>query len=241
MTERSGSDVGRAIGLITARGGSRGVPRKNVRIVCGKPLIAWTLEAALACPELEAVFVSTDDDEIARVAEGCGASNFLERPAALATDEAEHQEVLADAAGRLTHLGYGAPDLIVLLQPTSPLRDAEDISAAVTLARSKGGDVVSVTEAATHPHLAVRVLDDGTVSSFTDVGSSSLRRQALPPAFAPNGAVYVYRWESAAQPPTKAPVYAYVMPPERSVDIDSELDLEVADMLLRQNRARATD
>src|SRR5919206_1460637 len=134
----SDSDV-RVLGLIPARGGSKGIPGKNLAPVCERPLIAWTIGAACSASRLDRVVVSTDSDEIAAIARELGA-DVLARPAELARDETPMRDVLLHALDEL-----GRPEILVLLQPTSPLRRAEHVDAAVALLRATGADcVVSV-------------------------------------------------------------------------------------------------
>ena len=126
------------LGLIPARGGSKGIPRKNLRELAGKPVLAWTIEAALACPLLDRVLVSTDDDEIAAAARACGAEVPFARPAQLANDDTPDLPVYRHA---LETLGYEF-DVVAWLRPTAPLRTAEDIAAAVRLLEETGADCV---------------------------------------------------------------------------------------------------
>lgn len=216
----------RVLGLIPARGGSKGIPRKNVRPIAGKPLIGWTIEAALAASTLDAVVVTTDDEEIAEVARNFGAEVPFMRPAELARDDTPGIDPVLHALEVLTD--YNA---VVLLQPTSPLRTAMDIDAAIAVADGHRRNVVGVTEA---PHSGWSFpMDDVGV---LDLGSGDFapRRQDLPAQFALNGAVYVAAVDRlrATRRFLTAGTVGYVMPPERSVDIDASLDWRIAEMLL---------
>jgi len=225
------------LGLIPARGGSKGIPRKNVRSIAGKPLIAWTIEAALAASDLDAVVVTTDDPEIAEVARTHGASVPFMRPAALAADDTPGIDPVLHALEMLP--GF---DRLVLLQPTSPLRVTADISEAIALSADHGDcNVVGVSEAR-HSAWTFPAASDGTL----DLGvlDQAVRRQDLPVRYALNGAIYVtpvdrLRERRSFLVPGTRP---YIMPPERSVDIDDPLDWKLAAFLLAdRERAEGQD
>ena len=220
----------RTLALIPARGGSKGIPRKNIRLIAGKPLIAWTIEAALRSGLLDAVVVSTDDAEIAEVARQAGAQVPFLRPAALAQDNTPGIDPVLHALGALP--GYGA---VLLLQPTSPLRSTADIDACLHLAHGRRAvSVVSVSEPDAHPHWTYHLGADETLQPFVDAAPVA-RRQDLPPVFALNGALYyaqtdwLLRGERLVAPET----LAYRMPRERAVDIDTPLDWQFAELLLK--------
>lgn len=215
------------LGLIPARGGSKGIPRKNVRSIAGKPLIAWTIEAALATRSLDRVVVTTDDAEIAEIAVAHGADVPFLRPADLARDETPGIDPVLHALDVLP--GH---DTVVLLQPTSPLRTSGDIAAAVALSGGgRAGNVISVSEAAhvgwTFAMDAAGVLEFGA----RDV---AMRRQDMARQFVLNGAIYVAATDRlrAARSFLVPGAIGYPMPAERSVDIDTTLDWRVAEMLL---------
>ncbi len=222
--------------VIAARGGSKGVPRKNVLPLGGKPMIAWTVEAAVASETLDRVIVSSDDREIIDAAVAFGAEAPFVRPAALAADDTPGVAPVLHALDAVE----GAWDFVVLLQPTSPFRTAEDIDAAVRLCAQSGApSVVSVAPARTSPYWTYALNGDLTMRPM--VASEGLigRRQELPPVYELNGAVYVARVahlreaESFVGPET----LAYVMPEERSFEIDTPLDLVVARAVLAQGEA----
>jgi N-acylneuraminate cytidylyltransferase len=219
----------RVLAVITARGGSKGLARKNLAPFRGRPLIAWTIDAGKASTLIDQVILSSDDAEIIAVAQGLGCAAPFVRAAALATDEATSLDVVLDAVERTP--GY---DVVVLLQPTSPLRTAADIDAVIRLL--EGADTaVSVTEAPSHPFLVYRPDAQGRLAPYAEPApGASLRRQDLPPAWSLNGAVYAARVEALragrafVQP---GRTRAYAMPPERSVDIDTLEDLRTAERL----------
>ena len=227
------------LGLITARGGSKSIPGKNVIPVGGKPLISWTIEVALQSQGISRVIVSTDDDEIAQVSEQWGAEVPFMRPPELAQDDSSHISVALHALSWLESHDGSPPDYLMLLQPTSPLRTVDDIESAIRLARDREADgVVGVCETHQHPHLIKRIAPDGTLEDFVDgssrPGSSAARRQVLPPAYFVNGAIYLTRTQVLFDQQTFQPTrtLAYVMPQRRSLQIDDPWDLHLVRLIL---------
>lgn len=212
----------RILGVITARGGSKGIPRKNVIDVGGKPLIGWTIDTAKESKLLDRVVLSSDDDEIIRVATALGCEAPFKRSADLSGDAASSADVVIDCLQRIP--GY---DYVVLLQPTSPLRRVDDIDAAIRMCvDSDAPSCVSVCEAEESPYWMYKVMPDGVMESL--LGDNYLRRQDLPPVYVLNGAVYVLRaeWFRCSQRFVSNETVAYPMPRSRSVDVDSLDDLE---------------
>jgi CMP-N,N'-diacetyllegionaminic acid synthase len=230
----------RILTVITARGGSKTIPRKNLSIVGGKPLIAWTIEAAKASPSLARILVSTDDEEIGEIARRWGAEVPFIRPAELAGDTSPHIPVVQHAVRWVEAHEGGKPDGILLLQPTTPLRTSEDIEGAIRLMLEKGCDsVLSVCEAASHPYLTKRITKQGFIEDFSDTPEGYLARQALPPAYALNGALYLARRDVLMEEGTfqTGSTCAYIMPPERSLDIDTPWDLFLVDLILQHRNS----
>jgi len=215
------------VGLIPARGGSKGIPRKNLAPAAGKPLLAWTVEAALESRRITRTVVSTDSEEIAEVARSFGAE-VLERPAELAADDTPMLDVILHALGEI-----GRCDALVLLQPTSPLRRAEHIDNAVDLLLQSGADsVVSVVEV---PHAfrptSLMQLADGRLAPLDP--DAPLLRQRKVPLYARNGpAVLALRPEGLAHGLYAGDCRAYVMNARDSLDVDGPFELELADLLL---------
>ena len=236
--------TGEAGGIIPARGGSKGIPRKNVALVGGRPLLFWTTSEARKCRSLDRVIVSTEDNEIADLARSLGAEVPFSRPAGLAQDETPGIAPIIHATEWLEeHEGY-RPEYVVALQPTSPLRSADDITSALKLAEEKDADaVVSVTPAHNHPYLAKRVLNDGRIQEFIPQERRYGGRQEFPPVYTLNGAIYLVKRSVLLQEGTfyTDRTFAYVMPPERSIDIDDPWDLHLADLTLRAGAANAGD
>lgn len=230
------------LALVTARGGSKGLPGKNLRPLAGKPLIVWTIEAALGSAGIDRVLVSTDDAEIARVSGLAGAEVPFLRPPELARDDSPHIDVVEHAMWWLDGHAGPPPAYLLLLQPTSPLRTTADIDAALAIARETGAPaVVGVTEPQPHPLKTYRLAADGTLAPFVESDIAYKRRQDLPPALAENGAIYLNRCDALRSLRTFVPpgTRPYLMPPERSVDIDSPLDFALAEFLLGTSAVRA--
>lgn len=224
----------RVLALIPARGGSKGLPGKNVRELGGKPLIAWTIEAAQRARYVHRVVVSSDDEAIIAVARAWGAEVPFVRPAALAQDDTPSMDVVMHA---LEHIA--GVEWLVLLQPTSPLRTANDIDAALERCWQAGAPAcVSVTPAATPPHWMFQLSDTGHLQALLPEDQRPQRRQDAPTWYALNGAVYVARIDWLRQMRTffSRETVAYAMPPERSVDIDTALDWQLAACLLAQTQ-----
>ena len=216
--------------LIPARGGSRGIAGKNIAPLCGKPLIAWTIELALRLPGAK-VQVTTDSRGIAKAAREFGAG-VIERPAKLAGDGTPMLPVVRHAIESMIARGEH-PDFIVLLQPTSPLRSVEDVMGAVGLFKSGSYDMVTTVTELPHPlEWTFRLGKQNTLVPVADVVLG--RRQDAAKLYSLNGAVYVFKKEYAlsAQDLFSGRVGAYVMPRERSLDIDEPIDLKIAECLL---------
>jgi CMP-N,N'-diacetyllegionaminic acid synthase len=222
------------IAVIPARGGSKGLPRKNLRSLGGKPLIVHTLECARAAKGISRLVVSTDDEEIAEMAsvvEGVEVP-FL-RPASLSNDDASAVDVYLHAAAELGDNGCQV-DVICALLPTAPLRRPDDIDGCIKLYRDADADVViSVVE--TKPFAWHQAFgDDGKLTAAAGTESSIANRQAYGRTVAPNGSVYVLNVAALSERRTYfgARTYGYEMPLSRSIDIDNEDDLLVAEALL---------
>lgn len=222
------------IAIIPARGGSKGLPGKNVRPLNGKPLIAYAIEAALKAKHIDRVIISTDDEEIARVAVEYGAELPFMRPSKLASDTAMAIDNYIYTIGRLEEEGGKPIDDFVVLQPTSPLRIAEDIDGAIDLFEQKKADsVISYCQEA-HPITWHKYLDEE--GRFVDIFDANIKnRQENRVSYYPNGAVYVFRTAMIRDRKYYTDKsFAYVMPRTRSVDIDFIEDFEYAEFLLKR-------
>jgi CMP-N-acetylneuraminic acid synthetase len=224
----------RIIGLIPARGGSKGIPRKNLTLLGGKPLIQYTFEAALESKSLERVILSTDDPEIAGFAQRFGMEVPFSRPKALATDGASTRSVQRHALRWLKRHEGEMPEAVVTLQPTSPLRTWRHIDECVREFQERGVDsVISVTPVREHPYEVVGFAN-GRMFRPVKRPKGIVRRQQFPRYFHINGAVYVTRSSVLMEQDSDYGelVYGYEMDPQSSVDIDTPFDLRLAESLL---------
>lgn len=224
-----------SLGVIPARGGSKGVPRKNLRELGGKPLIAWTIEAALASG-LDRVIVSSDDEEIIGVARGYGDLAPFVRPAELATDSALTLPVVQHAVEYAEKHGDKV-DKVVLLQPTTPLRTAGDIDNGLSRMVETGCDaVVTVVEVGGyHPFRMKRIIGDDRLINFIDQGFEDMRpRQELPPVYIREGSLYIARRSLVMDGNTLVggDVRAIVVEARNSVNIDTEADFLRAEQII---------
>ena len=225
--------------IIPARGGSKRLPRKNLLLLAGKPLIAWTIEAAICSGALSRIIVTSDDDDILEVAGAYPQVELIKRPEQLATDNASSIDVLMHALDEATAT---APECkyTMLLQPTSPLRTSVDVSASITLITKSGADSVISVCPTEHSPIWCNVLDiSGNMDNFLPKKWLNVRSQDLPDYYRLNGAIYVAKtqvfrkYQGFFMPNSKA----FVMDQESSIDIDTELDFMLASMiLLRQQR-----
>lgn len=214
----------RVLAVVPARGGSKGLPGKHLLEVRGRPLIAWTIDAAHGAQSIDRTVLSSDDDAIMATASRLGCDVPFRRPAELANDAAASIEVVLHAVGALP--GY---DVVVLLQPTSPLRTSVDIELAFDTFRTTGAPAcVSVAPVAQSPYWMYRLGDRATLQPVVELPSPATRRQDLPPVYALNGAVYIadVDWLRRTRTFVTCETVAHVMPAERSVDIDTAADFE---------------
>ena len=226
------------VAVITARGGSTGLPRKNLLPLAGKPLVAHSILAAKGAKRVNRVIVSTDDSEILDVALQWGAEAPFVRPAELSTGDSAHIDVMLHVVDWLEANG-GLPDAVLLLQPTTPMRNSEDLDGAIQLMESTGCPaVVGVCPAAVHPYLTYKVEEGGKLVGFIDHGMRYPRRQDLPPAYNLNGGLYLNRCTSLRETQQFQPpgAYGWVMPEERSVDIDTLNDFALAENIMAGRR-----
>ena len=219
--------------VIPARGGSKGIPGKNIKPLCGKPLIAYSVEVARQLADDRDICVTTDDERIAQVVKNMGLDVPFMRPDYLATDGCGTYEVLLHAVKFYEELGRDY-DTLVLLQPTSPMRTAEDVQAAIDAYTPDIDMVVTVTEAASNPYYNCYETDENGFLHISKGDGCYTRRQDAPKAREYNGAVYVINIESLK----KGPLGSFrrrkmvEMSRERSVDLDTPLDWMVAEAIM---------
>ncbi len=225
----------RLLAIIPARGGSKGVPRKNIRPLNGRPLIAYSIAAAQEAESVDRIIVSTDDDEIADISRGLGAEVRM-RPAALGADDTPTRDVLQHVVTGLAAEGYRS-DAVLTLQPTSPLRMAQHIDEAAVLfaADPQADSLVSCIDVPHifHPRSVMRKDAAGYLVPFFG-DTQPTRRQDKEPVFARNGAaIYITRTDRLKDYVFGGKLIAYMMNPDASVDIDVLDDFAVAERLLR--------
>lgn len=217
--------------MVPARRGSQGLPLKNLRLLGGVPLIVHSIRAALDASLVDIVIVSTEDDEIAAVAASHGAT-VIKRPAELATHTAQNNGVVRHV---LESRG-GTDRVIVLLQPTSPLRTAAQVDACVQPLLDKSArSAMTITAVEQHPGKAV-VIRNGMVEPFTNDADMEARRQTMQEVYRQNGAVYAVGVDDFLREDRfyLRPCKGVIAPPEDSIDIDSEIDLALAELMLQR-------
>ncbi|MEQ8747658.1 acylneuraminate cytidylyltransferase family protein [Pyruvatibacter sp.] len=226
------------LATVLARGGSKGVPGKNIRLIAGKPLIAHTVEHALAAGVFDAVAVSSDSADILAAGKKAGATHLVERPAEMASDEAGKLPAIRHCVAAIEQELGCVFETITDLQPTSPTRHPDDIRAAVAMQKRLGvSNVISGTPAKSSPYFnLVELQADGSVALSKPPAADVVRRQDAPRCFDLNGSIYVWRRDALMDGDGLwfADTHLYEMPAERSVDIDTELDFAFADFVMRR-------
>lgn len=228
------------IAIIPARGGSKGLPGKNIRPLLGKPLIEYTVESAMKAKSISRIIVSTDSPEIADVARQSGAEVPFLRPNYLATDTALAIDTYLFTIDKLRNSDQLNIEEFIVLQPTSPLRTSEDIDNAVTLFREKEADsVISVVEAE-HPVQWYKQINQKGVLHDYLTDSSLSNRQELVKTYLPNGAIYILKYELLLTLRTyySKKTYPYIMPKKRSIDIDELFDFHMAEYLFLEGKSK---
>jgi len=223
---------GSVIAIITARGGSKGVLKKNIRMLSGKPLIAYSIVAALECPYVSRCLVTTDDPEIKQISLKWGAE-VIDRPEELSTDISLSQDVVRHALEAIRKESE-LPEYFVLLQPTSPLRNATHLRECLeSLLNSNNLSAMSVTGIEHHPYKCL-IMEHGNLYPFHDVDSLDKPRQLLPQIYRPNGAIYALKCADFLSCNTfyVPPVMPYYMDQQFSIDIDTEIDFVLAEQII---------
>ena len=226
-------DGKRVLALITARGGSKGLARKNIAPLGGRPMIAWTIAAARESRSVDRTILSSDDDEIIAVARAWGCAVPFVRPADLARDDTPSEPVVLHALDTLPE----SFDIVVLLQPTSPLRSADDIDQCLArLCEADAPCCVTVTQPAKSPYWMYTMEGCGRLAPLLADSAVTTRRQGLPSVYVLNGAMYaaLVPWFRERRTFLAEETVGHVMPPERSVDVDTELDLALAKSILSE-------
>lgn len=228
----------KTLAVIPARAGSKRLKNKNILDLSGKPLIAWTIDAALKSKNIDEIFVSTDSEDVKKVADKMGVCPPIMRPVELASDTATSLSVVQHAVTYFESLGRVFTE-VILLQPTSPLRSTKDIDEALRFYFESNADAVtSVTQCEHSPLWSNTLPEDRNMDSFLDESLKNKRSQELPDYYRLNGAIYIAKIKQGASSVEffpKTNKFAYVMPQERSIDIDTGLDLMIAQAILDQN------
>ncbi len=233
--------MSRLLAVIPARGGSKGIPRKNVKEFLGRPLLAWTVDVAKACNVFERVIVSTDDQDIAAIGRACGAEVPFLRPGHLAEDAAPTAPVIQHAVEWLQREEHWLPDFVMVLEPTSPSRRIFHLQVAARLLRDSGADSlasVSTLPHHYHPVKALRLHPDGGLTGVdgTPVRDLPHRRQGLPDLYAFNGLIFAAKTSLLFESPPALwgkRVIGYVTAPQYSIDIDMPEDWVTAEARMR--------
>lgn len=228
------SDGTKVIALIPARGGSKGVKRKNIRILNGYPLIAYSIKAALSSDIVDQVWVSTDDCEISEIAKQFGAM-IIERPDYLAKDSSSAVEVVEHFKDTLSEALNEQDTMLVYLQPTSPMRNALHLDTALLeMERANVSNLVSVVKCKSSPYKSFKFNENNMLQSLFGERSSNSNRQDLPQCYYPNGAIYAFMLKDFKKrggfPSDGA--FPFVMTDRDSVDIDSEDDLCAVEIIM---------
>jgi CMP-N-acetylneuraminic acid synthetase len=220
--------------IIPARGGSKGLFRKNIRTLAGIPLIAHTIKASLGCNLIDRCFVSTEDSEIQKISIEWGAE-VIDRPQELATDLSLTRDTVKHALNQMLLCGI-LPEYFVLLQPTSPLRTSTHLTEFIRLfLNSDALSAVSVTEMEHHPYKTFYLNNNNELTPFSDPEYLEAPRQILPSVYRPNGAMYIMSSKTFMEKSTFFvwPIIPYIMTSEESIDIDNECDLLMAENYIK--------
>lgn len=224
------------LAFVPARGSSKGIPHKNIINLCGKPLISYTIESALGCKYIDYVLVSTDDEEIASISRECGAEVPFMRPAGLATDTSKTIDAVLHSIKTLREMGE-VFDLLILLQPTQPLRTREDICDSIEKYIEAGcSSLVSVSKVDDHP-LLIRSIEDNNLIPLLNM-SSTCRRQDMPNFYRVNGCIYINSINQIDENTSfNDNNFPYIMDRSHSVDIDEFCDLAIAEYYLKKRQS----
>lgn len=225
----------KTLAIIPARGGSKGLPGKNIRLLAGIPLIAYTIKAAQEAKTVDRIIVSTDDPEIAAIAKESGAEVPFLRPAELSGDNATSIDACLHTLGQAKELLGYHPGIVAFLQPTSPLRNGADIDAATKLMHDTGADsVVSVRPVTEYPQWMKKMDDEQRISPLFEDMSKPIPRQNLEKTYLLNGAIYLSTTSSLIDSYSfyGKDTRGFLMPEERSIDIDSPHDFLIAESLI---------
>ncbi|MDF1879566.1 acylneuraminate cytidylyltransferase family protein [Sulfurimonas sp. SAG-AH-194-C20] len=226
---------------ICARGGSKGVKNKNIKFINGKPLIAYTIEQAQASKLFDHIVISTDSDDIANIAKEYGAEVFFQRSAEMASDSAGKLDVIRDAFVRSEEYYKKKYDFLIDLDATAPLRNVDDILNSFTQFKEhNNSNLITAAPSRRSPYFnLVEVDKEGKVTLSKQLDIAVVRRQDVPKSYDMNASIYIWKRESILNDKTLflENTGLYVMPEERSIDIDSPLDYKFVELLMKENNA----
>jgi len=226
------------LGIIPARGGSKGVPQKNSKIIAGKPLISWTIKEALQSKYIDKLIVSTESDEIGRISVSAGAEIPFKRPISLALDTVTGNEVILHTL-KWFEKQNRVFDYFIYLQPTSVFRKTEHIDKAIEKVTSKvvADSLVSVAAPSKHPYWMKKIDKKGFLEDFIGTSENFENRQSLPPVYAINGAIYISKWNKFLKHESfyKGNCLPFIMESYSSIDLDTMDDWEYAEYFLSKN------
>jgi CMP-N,N'-diacetyllegionaminic acid synthase len=225
------------LAIVPARGGSKGLPRKNVKNFCGKPLINWTIEAGQKSKYIDNLIVSSDDLEISDTAISAGAEVPFVRPLDLSTDQTKTIDVLLHAYNTYTQLVNKNFDLVVLLEPTSPLRRVDDIDNAIEqlVQKTSMTSIVGIARVESqHPSFLLELSEEGAFKPYLEHSPEGIRRQDLSPLYYPEGTIYVSWAKTLFEEKTfyQKKTMGFLMPSWRAIEIDDEYDFIKAEALM---------
>jgi len=226
------------LAIIPARGGSKGVPGKNIKPLRDKPLIVYTIEAAQAARSIDRLILSTDDKDIAAVAQNHGVEIPFMRPAKLAQDDSLAIDNYIYTMDRLNDKSSKQYDEFMVLQPTSPFRTSVDIDNAIALFYEKNANsLISVCEAPHPPSWAKKLDQAGRLRDYFELNISNKNRQDLETAYIPNGAIFIFKLSVLKKIYSyySDNAFAYIMSQESSLDIDTPLDFEFAEFIMSKH------
>jgi N-acylneuraminate cytidylyltransferase/CMP-N,N'-diacetyllegionaminic acid synthase len=224
------------LAIIPARGGSKGVPKKNIKLLLDKPLIAYTIKAAQDSKYIDRVVVSTEDKNIAEISKRYGAEIPVLRPKELSTDQSPTYEAIIHMLNELALKENYTPDIVCLLQCTSPLRNGADIDGTIErMLKTESDAAVSVCEVESNPYWS-NIFEGDKLKYFIEEGRKITRRQDLPKVYRFNGAVYIIKTDVFLKEKTFEieKLTGYVMSEENSVDIDTFLDFKIAELIMKE-------
>lgn len=225
------------LGVIPARGGSKGVKDKNIRPLLGKPLIAYSIECGLSCPSIDRLIVSTESERIAGISKNCGVEIPFMRPSELARDDTPMMPVLEHALNECESIYKSHIEGIVLLDATSPMRTVNDVENCIRIFKNGDYDaVISAVPARRNPYFNMVVPENDRIRLVVEPEKQITRRQDCPPVYELNNSIWIFSRKAILEERKRIPEKStiYLMDESRSVDVDSELDFKILELLMKE-------